>query len=173
METHMTDIEKTKTDPITQLWDELDKVRAVMLGSPDHSHHMQPMAPQSAREDQEIWFYTRKDSDIAKAAMSGGAAHMCLFTDDYQACVDGDLQTTYSKDHIDRYWSSLVEAWFPGGKADPELTMLRFQPASAAIWASTGSTLRFGWEMAKAITTGEEPDVGFKTEVTFPSSLEA
>jgi general stress protein 26 len=169
----MTSIEKTKTDPIPQLWDELDKVYTVMLGSPDHSHHMQPMAPQTDREAQQIWFYTKTDSDIARAAASGGTVHMCLLTDDYQACISGDLRTSHSPEHIERYWSSMVEAWFPRGKQDPELTMLCFTPASAAIWASTGSKLKFGWEIAKAITTGEEPDVGYKTEVTFPPSLAA
>ena len=68
---------------------------------------------------------------------------------------------------VERYWSSLVEAWYPGGKDDADLTMLRFTPRTAAIWASTGSKLVFGWEIAKAITSGEQPDVGYSTHVTF------
>jgi len=163
----MSNIERAKTDSAGQLWDEIDGVRAVMLGSPDHAHHMQPMAPQTARDEKAIWFFTHTTSDIAKASANGGIAHMCVFTDDYQACVDGDLRTNYSRDHIERYWSSLVEAWYPAGKDDPELTMLCFTPRTAAIWASTGSKLAFGWEIAKAITTGAEPDVGYHTHVTF------
>jgi general stress protein 26 len=163
----MSNVEKAKTDPIAQLWDEIDGTHVVMLGSPEHSQHMQPMAPQSAREEKAIWFFTRASSEIARAAANGGIVHMCLVTDDYQACLDGDLKTTYSREHIERYWSSMVEAWFPGGKDDPEVTMLRFVPRSAEIWASTGSKLIFGWEIAKAITTGEQPDVGHHTRVTF------
>ena len=163
----MSNIEKARTDPIAQLWDEIDGVRMVMLGSPDHAHHMQPMAPQTAREEKAIWFYTKKTTDIARAAANGGMVHMCLVTDDYQACISGDLRTTYSPEHIERYWSSMVEAWFPAGKTDPELTMLCLKPTSSAIWASTGSTLVFGWEIAKAITTGDEPDIGYSTVVRF------
>jgi general stress protein 26 len=163
----MSNIERTRTDTIGQLWDEIDSVHVVMLGSPDHAQHMQPMAPQTAREEKAIWFFTRVSSDIAKAAESGGVVHMCLVRDDYQACLDGELVTTYSRDHIERYWSSLVEAWYPGGKDDADLTMLKFTPRSAAIWASTGSKLVFGWEIAKAITTGEQPDVGYAAQVTF------
>ena len=92
---------------------------------------------------------------------------MCLYKDDYQACLHGDLVTTYSREHIERFWSSVIEAWFQGGKTDPELTLLKFTPHSAAIWASTGSALRFGWEIAKANLLGDEPDVGHKTEITF------
>jgi len=163
----MSNIERAKSDPIAQLWDEIDSTHVVMLGSPDHAQHMQPMAPQSAREEKAIWFYTRVTSDIAKAATNGGIVHMCLVKDDYQACLDGNLTTTYSRDHIERYWSSLVEAWYPGGKDDAELTMLCFKPRSAQIWASTGSKLVFGWEIAKAITGGHEPDVGHTVRITF------
>jgi general stress protein 26 len=167
MEKNMSNIDRARTDPTGQFWDELDGVHMVMLGSPDHAQHMQPMAPQSARAEKAIWFYTKVNSDIAKAAANGGMVHMCLVTDDYQACIDGDLSTSHSREHIERYWSSMVEAWFPGGKDDPELTMLRLTPRSGAIWASTGSKLVFGWEIAKAITKGEEPDVGYSTHVTF------
>ena len=160
----MSTIERAKTDPMAQFWDEIDGVHMVMLGSPDHAQHMQPMAP---REENAIWFYTRTTTDIARAAKDGGVVHMCLVTDNYQACVDGTLLQVHSPEHIDRYWNSMVEAWFPLGKADPELTMLRFTPRSAAIWASTSSKLGLGWEIAKAITTGEEPDVGFLTNILF------
>jgi len=163
----MTNVEKAKTDPIGQLWDQIDSVHTVMLGSPNHAHHMQPMAPQSARDEQAIWFFTKNSSDIAHQAAAGGAVHMCLLKDDYQACLAGDLQTVPSPEHVDRYWSSIVEAWYPGGKKDPDLTMLRFVPKSAEIWASTGSTLKFGWEIAKANLTNSEPDVGYKTEIVF------
>ena len=44
---------------------------------------------------------------------------------------------------------------------------MRFTPRTAAIWASTGSKLVFSWEIAKAITTGEQPDVGYSTQLTF------
>ena len=163
----MSTIEKAKTDPIPQFWDELDGSHMVMLGSTVHSQHMQPMEPHSARDEKSIWFFTKKTSDIARAAENPGTVHMCLVTDDYQACIDGELRTTYSREHVERYWSSMVEAWFPEGKDDPSLTMLCLTPRTGAIWASTGSKLAFGWEVAKAITTGHEPDVGYTTHVTF------
>lgn len=69
-----------------------------------------------------------------------------------------------SPEHVDKYWSPMVAAWFEGGKDDPHLTMLRLQLDDVAIWASSNSTLRFGWEMAKANLTGKEPDLGYHTQ---------
>ncbi|MGE3247170.1 MAG: pyridoxamine 5'-phosphate oxidase family protein [Beijerinckiaceae bacterium] len=167
----MTDIAKTKENPLGQFWDELDAATAVMLGSPDHADHMQPMAANGSPEEGLIWFFTRDDTDIAKKA-NGGTAHMCLVgkNQDYHACVAGSLDTIRSQPHIDRFWNTVAAAWFPDGKHDPHLTLLRFRPSDAAIWASTGSAISFGWQIAKANLTGSEPDVGYKTEVRFPGA---
>ena len=67
---------------------------------------------------------------------------------------------------IEEYWSSIVEAWYDGGKADPKLTMLALKLDDAEIWASTGNPLKFGWEIAKAnFNPEDEPDVGVRTHI--------
>jgi len=37
---------------------------------------------------------------------------------------------------IDKLWSKPVEAWFPGGKSDPSLALLRFDIDDAELWES-------------------------------------
>jgi general stress protein 26 len=169
----LADLKETKNNPQKQFWDVLDDVHDVMLGSPDPEQHMQPMAPQIARDEGKIWFYTKTGSDLVKAVRDkGGAVHMCAISDnhDYHACVRGVLSENKSPKHIDRFWSSLVEAWFDGGKDDPELTMLCLNPDHARVWSSTGSNIKFGWEMAKANITDEEPEVGATADIDFRPS---
>lgn len=165
----MTDLSKTKDDPRGQLWDKIDEAMAVMVASPDRQQHMQPMGPNVARDENAIWFYTRTDTDLALASVAGGPVHVCVVSkdEDYHACLHGELELIHSREHIERYWNSVVEAWYPEGKNDPALTMLRFRPQSAAIWASTGGTLKFGWEIAKSQMAGDMPDVGTKMLVSF------
>lgn len=160
----MADLKEVKTDPKKQLWDEIEDVRAVMLGIPSTGQHMQPMAPLAAREENRVWFFTRKDSDLVRAA-GAGKAHMCLVSDDqdYHACISGTLVENKSQQHVDRFWSPVVSAWFDG-KDDPQMTMLELVPDHAAVWASSDSSMRFGWEIAKANLTDSEPDVGVHTE---------
>lgn len=167
----MADTDKTKADPKGQLFDMIEKAHdGVMLGSPDHSQHMQPMAPQVARDEEQIWFYTNINSDLVKAlGTTGGDVHMCVVTDNnsYHACLRGHLSVNKSEPHIDRFWSPIVGAWFPDGKDDPELTMLCFKPMDARAWASTDSVFRFGYEIAKANLTGNEPDAGETANIVF------
>jgi general stress protein 26 len=165
----MSNVYDAKSDPVGQIWEKLETTHAVMLGSPDHQQHMQPMAPQTAREEKAVWFFTKTSTDIARAAGGGGGkVHMCIVSgDEWYACLDGHLEAVNSPEHTERFWSSVTEAWYPGGKTDPELIMLKFTPASGEIWANTSSTLKFGWEIAKANLTDSEPDVGYNTTVNF------
>jgi general stress protein 26 len=166
----MADISKTKTDPLQQLWDVLDDVHAGMLGVEESGQHMQPMAPFVEKESNSIWFYTRTDSDLVKAVQTGDRAHFCVISKDhdYHACLAGAIDEVKSREHIEKYWSAPVAAWFEGGKEDPALTMLQLKLDDVAIWASTNSTLKFGWEIAKANLTGKEPELGYHKKISLP-----
>lgn len=164
----MADLKTAKSDPKKLLWDELDKAHDAMLGIPSAGMHLQPMAPMASREENRVWFFTSSDSELAKAAAGGGKAMLCLVSGDhdYHACLNGTLVVNKSQQHVDRYWSSVVAAWFDGGKDDPRMTMLEFTPEDAAVWASSDSSLRFGWEIAKANLTDAEPHVGVSDRFT-------
>ncbi|MGB3624692.1 MAG: pyridoxamine 5'-phosphate oxidase family protein [Henriciella sp.] len=164
----MADLEKLKENPKEQLFGHLEDVRAVMLGSPDHEQHMQPMAPQIDEETGTIWFYTSKSSDLVKAlGVDGGKVHLCVVEKDYQACLLGDLNVDHDQAKIDQFWSSVVAAWFEGGKSDPDLTMLRFHPHNGSIWASDKNPITFAWEIAKANRKDQTPDIGERNSVNF------
>ncbi len=166
----MADLSKTKSDPLQQLWDVMEHVHAGMLGVQGSDHHMQPMAPYVEKESNSVWFYTKSDSTLVETVHAGSRAHFCVISKDhdYHACLSGAIDEVKSRDHIEKFWSPMVAAWYEGGKDDPFLTMLQLKVDDAAIWASTGSTLRFGWEMAKANLTNQEPDVGVFTELKLP-----
>ena len=42
---------------------------------------------------------------------------------------------------IDRLWNRYVAAWFPGGKDDPKLALLRLDPERAEIWVDASSVV--------------------------------
>ena len=169
----MSNLSQARDNPKDQLFDEIDRIHAGMLGIEGSGMHMQPMAPQLDRQTGTIWFFTRTDAEIAEAAVPGARAHFCVVgkDHDYHACIAGRILVRKDPEKIDEYWSSIVEAWFDHGKDDPHLTMLALEMEDAEIWASTGSALKFGWEIAKAnFNPEEEPDVGVKTHVRFTTS---
>lgn len=166
----MSDLSKAREKPREQLFDEIERIHAGMLGVVGSGLHMQPMAPQLDRETATIWFFTKTDTELVKAITPGARAHFCVVgkDHDYHACIAGRLMVRRDAAKLDEYWNSIVEAWFDHGKADPKLTMLALEIEDAEIWASTGSALKFGWEIAKAnFNPEDEPDVGVKAHVRF------
>jgi general stress protein 26 len=164
----MPNIEKLKSHPEAQLWDHLEDVRFVMLGSPDAKQHMQPMAPQVDKKTGTVWFYTNKKSELVAALKEVPShVHMCVTEKDYQACVYGSLVQYHNRDKIDQYWSPVIGAWFNQGKDDPELTMLCFTPHNASVWVSDVNPITFAYEIGKANLTGDKPDIGERASVDF------
>ncbi len=165
----MADLDKARNSPEDQLWDELDDVHAGMLGVEGSGQHMQPMSPHLDRDGRRIWFFANRKSDLVEAIGQGKRAHFVVVGDDhdYHACLAGDLAVNNDRARIDAYWSPVVSAWFEGGKDDPDLALLEFRLIDAAVWASSSSPIKFGWEIAKANVTDSEPDVGVRNHIRF------
>lgn len=92
-----------------------------------------PMMAQLDSEAQStIWFFTSRRGPFAQ----GGRA-TATFTGkghDLFARVSGTLVEETDPARFELEWSPAVQAWFPGGKDDPDLLMLRMELATAEIW---------------------------------------
>ncbi|MGN7828992.1 pyridoxamine 5'-phosphate oxidase family protein [Agrobacterium radiobacter] len=166
----MVSLTEAREAPARQLWDEINSVHAGMLGLEGLHNHMQPMAPHADPKTNTIWFFSKKDTDLVKSLKSGSRAHFCVVgkDHDYHACLSGILEVRDDKTKIEDYWNSVTAAWYEHGKSDPQLTMLALHVDDADIWASTDSTLKFGWEIAKAnMSDDKTPDVGVRQHLNF------
>lgn len=166
----MASFKDAREAPAKQLWDEIDGVHAGMLGVENSGLLMQPMAPQTDRKTNNIWFYTKTDAELVKAIKPGSRANFCLVgkDHDYHASIAGQIEVRKDAAKIDEFWNSVVAAWYEDGKNDPSLTMLALHIDDAEVWASTDSTLKFGWEIAKAnLNDQKTPDVGVNVHLRF------
>ena len=80
-----------------------------------------------------IWFFTGRDNHLAEMGKA-----TCTFTSkghDMFARFEGVLTEETSRERLDKQWSNFVEAWFPGGKDDPNLLFVRMDLGDAAIWS--------------------------------------
>jgi general stress protein 26 len=162
----MADLKKFDDNPQHQLLEEIKGARCVMLGSPDHDKHMQPMSPQVDVEAGVIYFFSDNTSELGATILARpGTVHLCLIEKDYQACVKGMLMPHNDPATVDKFWNPMVEAWYPGGKTDPKIMMLKFEPHDAAVWASDKSSIGFLFEVAKAHVKGEMPNMGKSKQI--------
>jgi general stress protein 26 len=94
-------------------------------------------APMTASLDKDansaIWFFAGRDSRWAQ--MGPATATFASKGHDVFARFHGVLSEETDRARLDKQWSNFVEAWFPGGKDDPNLLFLRMDLGDASIWA--------------------------------------
>lgn len=153
----------------TRLWDRVEKKRTGMLGLTGQAHqHFQPMTAFVDRGDNSLWFFAYNDSDLAE--MVGGGSNEAMFVfqeEDLYACVGGRLTLEPDRARMERYWKPVVAAWYPDGKDDPRLTLMRLDCEDAQVWIVEAGPVRFGWEIAKANASRDRPDLGSQTRIDF------
>lgn len=100
-------------------------------------------APMTASLDKQansaIWFFTGRDNRFA--ALGAATGMFSSKGHDVFARFAGTLVQETSRERLDKQWSNFVEAWFPGGKDDPNLLFLRMDLGDASIWSADAGLL--------------------------------
>lgn len=143
-------------------WERLSDVRAGMLGL-DVAHRMVPMTHYAERDASTLWFIAADGAEIVESVKAGPRAGHYVLTsasDGLYANMTGQLSLDPSEAKLDELWNTVAEAWFEGGKRDPDVQLLKFRLSEAEVWTTTTSRLSFAYEIARAKITDEKPDVG-------------
>ena len=160
----MADKTLTAAEAEKEFWDHLKTSNTGMLGLDQPGYHSQPMTAFREEEIGTIWFFTRDDTDLAKdAAIPDQSAMFTYGSKDQEvwACIHGTLSVApRNAELIDKHWNPILAAWYPEGKDDPHLTLLRFDADDGRIWVSKKGPVRFMYEIAKANLTKTLPDAG-------------
>ena len=112
-------------------WDKLAAGPFVMVGL--DGGHSEPLTAQ-LDDDQvdRLYFFIGKDNRLAVGGR--GMVQFVSKGQDFFACLAGTAQVDNDRAMIDKLWSNSVEAWFPGGKDDPNLALLRFDIDDVELW---------------------------------------
>ena len=150
----------------TKFWKALGDDRVAMLGLAGiDAGQSQPMSAQLLEEHQEhggpIWFFTSKDTDLARALGQGQQAQLHFSSKGHElfAAVHGELAAVDDRAIVDRLWNRFIAAWFEG-KEDPKLLLLRFDPDHAQIWLNENSALA-----GIRIVLGRDPKKDYQRKV--------
>jgi general stress protein 26 len=125
---------------------------------PDGAMRARPMSIAKLEENNDLLFATSVDSAKVDEAVEAGQAAVTFQSGMAYVSVSGPVEIVKDRAKIDAAWNEAMRVWFPKGKEDPTLCLLRLQPAKAEFWDLQGTKgIRYVFEAAKAYVSGTQP----------------
>lgn len=147
------------THDLTQLFEKIKEVRMAMLTTTDEhgSLHSRPMATIKPGEDQALYFLTDVNSAKVYEVKKDSQVNLSYSSPESNvyASVTGKANAYRDEAKIAELWSEPMRAWFPKGKEDPSITVLKVTIDKAEYWDSPSSLLSRAYGYVRAVVTGE------------------
>ena len=138
----------------------VEAIRIAMMTTVDEQHNLvsRPMACMQMDADGTLWFFTKKSSPkIGQVQDNDNKVNLSFANapDSDFVSISGTAAEFDDRTKINEFWSDRAKPWFPKGKDDPELTLLKVHTDLAEYWDSNDSRLVRLFEMARAVVTGD------------------
>lgn len=132
------------------------KIAMLTTVEEDGSMRSRPMATQTTDFDGTLWFFTRRDSGKVDEVEREHQVNVSYAHPGHEhyVSVSGTARLVTDRAKIDELWSPVLKAWFPQGKDDPAVGLLKVDVDKAEYWDSPSSTMVKIAGFIKAMTTG-------------------
>ncbi|MCC7451211.1 MAG: pyridoxamine 5'-phosphate oxidase family protein [Anaerolineae bacterium] len=153
----------TGTDTsIEKLRDLIKGIKIAMLTTQedDGTLRSRPMFTQETEFDGDLWFFTAESSPKVDEIQQQRQVNVSYISKDTYLSVSGKAQLVRDRQKIEELWNPVYKAWFPNGKDDPDLALLKVHVEQAEYWQSPpGAVVKLAG-FAKALVTGERYEGG-------------
>jgi general stress protein 26 len=148
---------------LKKLSDMIQGIKVAMLTSQDGEHlRSRPMVAAQKAFQGELFFFTRASSH--KTEEVGAASRVCVsYADpDHQNYVSlsGVAHIVRDPGLVHAHWSEAMRTWFPKGKDDPDIAILKVDVQQAEYWDAPASAMVHLFGYIKAVATGKPPHPG-------------
>ena len=146
-------------------------IRIAMMTTIDEQGNLvsRPMGCMQMDADGTLWFFTQKSSPkVEQVEQHNNKVNLSFANagDSDYVSISGSAQEVNNRAKIDELWSDMAKPWFPKGKDDPELTLLKVHTELAEYWDANDSRVVRLFQMARAIVTGDTFKGGENAKVT-------
>ncbi len=164
----MTD--KSHSEATQKMWQMIKGIGFAMLTTEDGDNlRARPMVAAQEEFDGNLWFFTRASSHKVQEADGGhrvGVTYAEPSKQDYVS-LSGHARLVRDKATIAEHWSEAMRTWFPQGKDDPDIALLKVEISMAEYWDAPNSTMVHAYGYVKAVVTGEPPHPGENEKLRF------
>ena len=126
----------------------------------DGSMHSRPMATQKIDEDTfdgRLWFFTKKNAGKVHEIEHDQHVNLAYASLEKQhfVSVSGRAFVTNNEAKMAELWTPALNAWFPEGLDDPEISLIGVTIETAEIWDTPSSKLIHAYGIVKSAIIGK------------------
>lgn len=153
-----------KTEAIHLIHDKIKDIRIAMLTTEesDGTLRSRPMATNEMEEDGVLWFFTGEFTPKVAEVVENHKVNVSYSDpdDNLYVSISGEATVVTDKNKIHELWDPYLKAWFPKGKDDPNIALLKVVPSKAEYWDSESSNMVLAFNVVKSIFKGEKHESG-------------
>ena len=162
---------QTATDETTaKLWGMIREIGFAMLTSEDGGLlRARPMVASQKQFDGTLWFFTHASAhkvDEVQAHRRVGVTYAEPSQQTYVS-LSGDAALVRDPADIAAHWGESLRTWFPKGKDDPDIALLKVDVTQAEYWDAPSSAMVHAYGYVKATVTGTPPHPGGNEKLSF------
>ena len=157
-------IEPGNANQLDKLGELIENIEVAMLTTraADGSLVSRPLQTLKLDADGELIFFTAVDSHKVDELTAAGDVNLAYADHDNRRYVSVRGRTRIDRDRaiIDELWSSGQKIFFPEGKDDPNLAVLRVRVRDASYWESADNFVLRALDFSRAMLSKEPADLG-------------
>jgi general stress protein 26 len=133
---------------------------AMLITRHGESMHARPMAVARVEGESTLWFVTSDPSPKSTEIRTDERVSATFHGKSQFVALSGLATLVRDRKKIEELWQTSWKAWFPNGKDDPSIALIRVTVQDAELWDNAGSNgIRYAFEMAKSVITGDTPEI--------------
>ncbi|HEY9745239.1 MAG TPA: pyridoxamine 5'-phosphate oxidase family protein, partial [Oculatellaceae cyanobacterium] len=122
-----------------------------------NSLHARPMAIAQVEDNCDLWFITAADTPKIHEIQTNDRVLVTFQERDTRfITLSGRAEIVQDQRKIDELWREMFKIWFPGGKNDPNLMLIRVRTEEGEYWDNAGvKRVAFVMDALRAYVSGQ------------------
>lgn len=131
---------------------------AMLITRHDEGHHARPMAVAAVEGGDCVWFIMSVDSPKAAEIRADPRVSATFQAGRRFVALSGIAEIVHDRAKIHALWKDTWRVWFPHGKDDPSLALIRVSVDDAELWDHAGARgVKYAFEAVKSVLAGARP----------------
>ena len=125
-------------------------------------HNSRPMAVIEVDINGSLWFFTNLQSAKVKDIEKDSNVHLVFASPAKDSYLDlrGRASVEQDRKSIEDKWNPIIKAWFPEGKDDPDICLLKVKTDEAHYWDTNSTKMVEMLKIVTSIVTGKQLQEG-------------